>query len=276
MTLPAYVQRGGELVYRVPYAARNATPSSSSSRADAARLAATFARDFGTPSGGAVEVRPALGLVILAASRIPAIKSAAPPDSGELGGGVSELEVAFLTLGIDVRRRRPVVCVPYLFVDSGMAVAAGRELFGLPKQHGLISMEGAEVPARITVDALSIERFDPAVPFTPHRVIDIAPTGAVPGSAGHLEDLCRGGHRARGSAGSAWRVTPPAGRAPGGFRALLDTLAGAFDQITDEGRVLFATLEDFITGTFPIIGLDGSATSPSPIAPATRPSPTRR
>ena len=180
MTLPAYVLRGGELVFQVPYAARNATQFIFLLRADATRLAATFARDFGTPSGGAVEVRPALGLVILAASRIPAIKSAAPPDS-ELGGGISELEVAFLTVGIDVRRRRPVVCVPYLFVDSGMAVAVGRELFGLPKQHGFISIEGGEAPAHITVDALSIERFDPTVPFTPHRVIDIAPTGAVPG-----------------------------------------------------------------------------------------------
>jgi len=73
MTLPSYVQRGGELVYQVPYAARNATQFIFLLRADAARLAATFARDFGTPSGGAVEVRPAMGLVILAASRIPAI-----------------------------------------------------------------------------------------------------------------------------------------------------------------------------------------------------------
>ena len=74
MTLPAYIQRGGELVYQVPYAARNATQFIFLLRADAARLAATFARDFGTPSGGDVEVRPALGLVILAASRIPADK----------------------------------------------------------------------------------------------------------------------------------------------------------------------------------------------------------
>ena len=254
MTLPAYVQRGGELVYQVPYAARNATQFIFLLRADAARLAATFARDFGTPSGGAVEVRPALGLVILAASRIPAIKSAAPPDS-ELGGGISELEVAFLTVGIDVRRRRPVVCVPYLFVDSGMAVAAGRELFGLPKQHGFISIGDGDAPARITVDALSIERFDPAVPFTPHRVIDIAPTGAVPGPLAIWKTFAEAATGLAGALGQAWRVAPPPAAPSGGFRALLDTLTGAFDQIADEGRVLFATLEDFITGTFPIIGL---------------------
>ena len=254
MTLPAYVLRGGELVFQVPYAARNATQFIFLLRADAARLAATFARDFGTPSGGAVEVRPAMGLVILSASRIPTIKSAAPPDS-ELGGGISELEVAFLTVGIDVRRRRPVVCVPYLFVDSGMAVAAGRELFGLPKQHGFISIEGGEAPARITVDALSIERFDPPVPFT-----------RIGSSTSRRSARCRvrgpsGRPSPRRPPGSRERSVRPGDLAPppaapsGGFRSLLDTLAGAFDQIADEGRVLVATLEDFITGTFPLIGL---------------------
>lgn len=254
MTLPPYVQRGGELVFQVPYAARNASQFIFLLRADAARLAATMARDFGTPSRGAVEVRPALGLVVLAASRIPAIKSASPPDS-ELGAGIGELEVAFLAVGIDVRRRRPVVCVPYLFVDSGMAVAAGRELFGLPKQHGVIAIEGGDEPARITVDALSIERFDPLVPFTPHRVIDIAPIGAMPGRRPLWTTF---GEAARGIAGGladAWRVAPPPRSPSGGLRGLLDTVAGAVDQIVDEGRILFATLEDFITGTFPIIGL---------------------
>jgi hypothetical protein len=195
-----------------------------------------------------------MGLVILSVSRIPTIKSAAPPDS-EIGGGISELEAAFLTVGIDVRRRRPVVCVPYLFVDSGMAVAAGRELFGLPKQHGFISIDGAEAPARITVDALSVERFDPAVPFTPHRIIDIAPVGTVPGPRAIWRTFGEAATGLAGALGQAWHVAPPPIAPSGGLRGLLDTLAGAVEQLADEGRVLFATLEDFVTGTFPLIGL---------------------
>src|SRR5262245_42775921 len=204
--LPPYVDRGGELVFSVPYAARDALQFIFVLRADPRRLAATFARDFGTPSGGAVDVRPALGLVILAASRISAIKSVAPPDS-ELGGGISELEVAFLTVGIDVRRGRPVVCVPYLFVDSGMAVAAGRELFGLPKQHGIIGIAGDDVPERITVDALSIEQFDPQVPFTMHRVIDVAPVGPVAGPRPLWRTFAEAATGLAGAVGEAWRVT---------------------------------------------------------------------
>ena len=238
----------------MPYAARNATQFIFLLRADAARLAATFARDFGTPSGGAVEVRPALGLVILAVSRIPAIKSAAPPDS-ELGGGIGELEVAFLAMGIDVRRRRPVVCVPYLFVDSGMAVAAGRELFGLPKQHGFIAIDGAEAPARITVDALSIERFDP-----PCR----SPRSGSSTSRRWARCRARGrsgrpfAEAATGLAGAvgASLAAPDAGarrRRPA--RDPRHAAPGVVEQIADEGRVLFATLEDFVTGTFPVIGL---------------------
>lgn len=253
MPMPPYVRRGGELVYEVPYAARNATQFVFLLRADKDRLAATFARDFTTPSGGAVEVRPALGLVILAASRIPAIKSAAPPDS-ELGGGIGELEVAFLTVGIDVKRRRPVVCVPYLFVDSGMAVAAGRELFGLPKQQGVIAIGDGDAPARITVDALSIERFDPSVPFALHRVIDIAKGDATPAGAiwSTFSEAATG---LAGALGQALRVPSPPIMPAGGLRGLLDAVTGAVGQVIDDGRVLFATLGDFVTGTFPIIGL---------------------
>ena len=254
MSLPPYVQRGGELVFQVPYAAKNATQFVFLLRADASQLAATFARDFTTPSGGAVEVRPALGLVILAASRIPAIKSAAPPDS-ELGGGISELEVAFLTVGIDVRRKRPVVCVPYLFVDSGMAVAAGRELFGLPKQHGSIVIDGGDAPARITVDALSIERFDPAVPFTSHRVVDVAPVGMVAGPRLLWRTFAEAARGIAGGLADAARLDRFTSSPSGGLRGLIETVAGVVDHIVDEGRIVFATLEDFITGTFPIIGL---------------------
>ncbi len=251
--LPPYVDRGGELVFRLPYAARDALQFIFLLRADASRLAVTFSRDFTAPSSGAVEVRPALGLVILAASRIPAIKSAEPPDS-DLGGGISELEVAFLTVGVDVRRRRPVVCVPYLFVDSGMAVAAGRELFGLPKQQGIISIEGEHVPERVTVDALSIARFDPQVPFTLHRVIDVAPVGPVPGPRPLWQTFAEAATGLAGALGDAWQVAAPAA-APGGLRGILETVADVVDHVVDEGRVLFATLADFITGRFPIIGL---------------------
>jgi hypothetical protein len=93
------------------------------------------------------------------------------------------------------------------------------------------------------------------VPFTPHRVVDIASAGAAPGPLAIWKTFAEAATGLAGALGQAWRVAPPPAAHPGGFRALLDTLAGAFDQIADEGRVLFATLEDFITGTFPIIGL---------------------
>ena len=255
MRLPEYVERGGELVFRVPYAARDALQFVFVLPADAARLAGTLARDFGTPSGGLVDVRPAVSAVILAVSRIPAIKSAAPPDS-ELGAGISELEVAFLVVGVDVRRHRPVVCVPYLFVDSGMAVAAGRELFGLPKQLGTVVIEGDQVPARVTVDALSIERFDPNVPFEPHRVIEIAPVTAGAGVGQRwptFVEAAWGLARAFHSAAGSGSEPPPVGT--GGLAGLLPAAGRALDHLADDARVLWATVEDFATGRFPVLGL---------------------
>ena len=275
MTLPAYVLRGGELVFQVPYAARNATQFIFLLRADAARLAATFARDFGTPSGGAVEVRPAMGLVILSASRIPTIKSAAPPDS-ELGGGVSELEVAFLTVGIDVRRRRPVVCVPYLFVDSGMAVAAGRELFGLPKQHGFISIEGGRRPraSRWTRcrSSASIPRCrTPCIGSSTSRR---SARCRVRWPSGRPSPRRPPGSRERSVKPGAWRRRrrrrPAAsGRSSTRWRA-------PSTRSPTRGACSSPRSRTSSRGPSRSSGSSSSATSPSPIAPATRPSPTRR
>lgn len=254
--LPEYVERGGELVFRVPYAARDAIQYVFVLPAEAARLADTLTRDFGRPSGGLVDVRPAVSAVILAVSRIPAIKSAAPPDS-ELGAGIPELEVAFLVVGVDVLRQRPVVCVPYLFVDSGMAVTAGRELFGLPKQLATVLIEGDHVPTRISVDALSIERFDPRVPYAPHRVIEIAPRGAGASAGarwGTFVEAAWGLARAfHPAVGLGSEPVPPAGT--GGLAGLLLTAGRALDHLAGDARVLWATVEDFATGRFPVLGL---------------------
>jgi hypothetical protein len=206
-----------------------------------------------------VNVRPALGLVILAVSRIAAIKSADPPDS-ELGAGIGELEVAFLTVGVDTRRNTPVVCVPYLFVDSGMAVAAGRELFGLPKQHGIVTIAGGDrpgrmAPDRISVDALSIERFDPQVPFTPHRVIDIVPVGSGPDAGPPWRTFAEAVQGLAGALIDGWRAAAPPLSGRGGLRGLIHSLGDAVEDLADEARVLMATVGDFVTGTFPIIGL---------------------
>jgi hypothetical protein len=253
-SMPAYVERGGELVYRVPYAARDAVQYVFVLPADPVRLGATLARDFGTPTAGLVDVRPAVSAVILGVSRIPAIKSAAPPDS-ELGAGISELEVAFMVMGVDVRRNRPVVCVPYLFVDSGMAVAAGRELFGLPKQLGVVAIEGDPAPTHVSVDALSIERFDPTVPFRPHRVVEITPVGGS--SAGQrwatLVDAIWGLARAFASAARLGHEPPRPG--PGGLGGLLSEAGHALDRLVGDARILGASVEAFATGRFPVIGL---------------------
>jgi hypothetical protein len=53
-----YVDRGGELVYRQPYAARSTRQAVFILRGDRQALTQMFARYFTEPSGRAVEVRP--------------------------------------------------------------------------------------------------------------------------------------------------------------------------------------------------------------------------
>ena len=179
MLLPAYVDRGSELVYQQPYAARDARQDIFFLRGDRACLDAMFDRYFTTPSGGEVTVRPMTSIVALSVLRIDAISSSEGDD--DVGAGIAEWEVAVWTVGVDVTRQQPVMFAPYLFVDSGMAMAAGREVYGLPKQDGRFAVAPGGPPYSLTLDVLGSRRFDPSTPFTWQRLLRVAHGNAEAG-----------------------------------------------------------------------------------------------
>ncbi len=171
--LPRYIDRGGEIVYRQPYVANGVRQYLFFLRGERKRLGEMFERYLKEPSGGAVDLRPLTEVVAVSLLHIDAIRSAEPPDS-EVGAGIEEWELAFWTLGVDLHRLRLVFFTPYMFVDSGMAMAAGREVFGFPKQHGWFDVRGDGAPEAAALDVLSAERFDPSVPFRRHRLIELS------------------------------------------------------------------------------------------------------
>jgi len=159
-------------VYPPPYLARNVTNYAFFLEVDQARLERMFSRLFAEPSGGAVDIRPVGGEVMLSVAQLAAVNSTEPPQS-EMSAGGSEVEIAFWATGRDVRTDRLVLITPYMFVDSGAAMAAGREIFGFPKQDAQIRLVGGHPPDGVALDVLSVERFDPRTPFSVNRLLDV-------------------------------------------------------------------------------------------------------
>lgn len=191
--LPAYFPRGGELVYRQPYQARGARQHVFFLRGNPDALQATFDRSIGGPSGGAVSIRPYTSLIALTVVHIDAIRSADPPDS-LIGAGIEEHEVAIWTIGVDRQRHAPVFFTPYLFVDSGMAMAAGREVFGLPKQDARFTISGDQTPDLVMMDVLGIDRFAPETPFTWRPVLELRRVGPASARALAWRTLTEAAH----------------------------------------------------------------------------------
>ena len=173
--LPRYVQRGGDLVYPPPYLARRVTNYAFFLNADQARLEQLFLRLFAGPSAGAVDIRPVGGEVMLSVAQLAAVNSTEPPHS-ELSAGGAEVEVAFWVTGREMNTDRLVLLTPYMFVDSGAAMAAGREIFGFPKQDAEIRLVGGHPPDGVALDVLSVARFDPKTPFSVNRLLDVQRT----------------------------------------------------------------------------------------------------
>ena len=175
--LPRYVERGGDLVYPPPYLARNVTNYAFFLEADQSRLEELFAKLFARPSAGEIDIRPIGGEVMLSVALLSAVNSTEPPHCDMSAGG-TEVEVAFWATGREVRTDRLVLVTPYMFVDSGAAMAAGREIFGFPKQDAEIRLVGGHPPDGVALDVLSVARFDPKTPFTMNRVLDVQRTSA--------------------------------------------------------------------------------------------------
>lgn len=251
---PAYVDRGGELVYRQPYEALHTRQDVFFLRADRERLDRMFDRYFTAPSGGAVPVRPLTELIALSVVHIDAIGSAEPPHD-TVGAGIAEWEVAVWTVGVDTRRGRPVFFTPYLFVDSGMAMAAGREVYGLPKQDGRFAVAGGDPLDRLTLEVLGSERFSPTTMFTWQPLLQVERVGAEPSRAMPWRTL---GDAAAGMAaalGDRARTTADAAASVRDLGDVLDRFGEAVEGLVDGAALWLRIAAAVGSGQLPVLAL---------------------
>jgi hypothetical protein len=137
-TLPAYVDRGGEVVYAQPHAAIGMRMYCFVVDVDPARVDRKAARELNDPTGGLEKFRSGGGAALLNFVTISCITPADPPDSWL--GYLPEKECSLWVPLADLERRQLLWSVPYMFVDSGPAMSGGREIFGFPKQYGWVDV----------------------------------------------------------------------------------------------------------------------------------------
>jgi hypothetical protein len=70
---------------------------------------------------------------------------------------------------------RALVFTPYLWIDSGVAMTGGREVFGFPKATARLGMPaGPTDPASFTVDTQVVPRFAPDSEVVERRLLEVA------------------------------------------------------------------------------------------------------
>lgn len=192
---PRYIERGGELVIRQPLGLRDVTMYSFVLAADRDRLAALVDRDLNAPAAGAARYVPAGPFVALICADIARGQAMEEPDRSK--GWMAERDVAFwipLFAGKQVGPvfvpQRLVFYLPYVFVDNIAATVTGREIYGFPKESGIIRFPaGPCAEGRFEVDTLIIREYGSTSFGEVARLIDVAPAEPPPSEAGGWTDL---------------------------------------------------------------------------------------
>lgn len=158
--LPAYVEHGGEIVCRHPADALDIRLYGFTIEADGDRLDEWCDRCLNAPTGGEQHWRAAGHHVLLNFVDIPKMGSTDPLDRWL--GVTPEHETAIWLPVYDLRHRRAAWAIPYMFVDSGMAMAGGRETYGFPKQLGNMRIPREDkAPELLGVDTVTMRKFGP-------------------------------------------------------------------------------------------------------------------
>jgi hypothetical protein len=191
---PRYVERPGEIAPNQPFLQTGVKLYNFVLRADRQNLQAIVDRQLNEPAGGAVEYAAAAPFVLFACSRAPVSSSMHPLDRGK--GHMPEIDLAFWVPVLAMDRKagvqipdRLVWLLPFVYVDSAPAMAAGREIYGFPKQVANFDIQEDEGGlVRMSAVAHVLRTFHPSTEATQEEVLSIRREEG-PTSSGRLEEL---------------------------------------------------------------------------------------
>jgi len=174
--LPAYVEHGGEIACRHPADAINSRMYGFVLQAGSERLAEYCDRCFNAPTGHQEKWRPISDQVLLNFVDIPTMGST---DTGDLELGVThEREAAIWFPVYEPSRHEVAWAIPYMFVDSGLALAGGREVYGFPKQLGTLEIpRGPNAPAALSLNSVTFDTYARDSEAADHRVFTVTRSG---------------------------------------------------------------------------------------------------
>lgn len=174
--MPYYVERGGEVALCPPGVAMGTRAYCFMLEADRTKLAEMFDRYLNAPSMGAVHYEPVGSLVILMFANIAHLSATLPPDVRM--GYMVEREVAIWTLGYDTVRQQFSMFNPYMIVNHPWAMAMGREVYGFPKQLGVVTLPDDGKPDKYALDLPGAKQWGPDEEFANHRFLSVVESGA--------------------------------------------------------------------------------------------------
>jgi len=230
-----YIDRGGELVYVQPFAAKGVHFYGFLLPADAGVLQEKLCdRYLNEPSGGATKFRPAAPLVLLVFCKLDSLNSEAPPYSDY--GWFAEQEAAIWVLTVDEQRETMLWAFPYIWVDNAYAMPMGREIYGFPKGLGTFNVPNSPQEANeFSVDALALKTFSPETEGTVERIIEVKRVLGE-GATTEWDDI--------GGAGKAILETLGYGLEDGDFWGDLKLAYNSIEDLIN-GRVPFVFLKQF-------------------------------
>ena len=183
-TQTALIERGGDVVYAEPYMQEQTRLYAFLLPVDRQRVAALCDRQLNWT--GKYQFSPLTSHVALVFADIASTYSTDPRYAGR--GTMSERDVSFWIPVGSTSPGAPSLSwfLPYIWVDNGIAMAAGREVYGFPKEVGTLSIPGPGEPLVFAVDTSVVERFGqpPDVGARGPRavtrnVVTVAPSAAV-------------------------------------------------------------------------------------------------
>lgn len=135
---------------------------------------------FNAPMQQPGRVKVLAPFIALTFTRIAAVTSSVAAYATK--GTLTEHEVAIWLPVVDSRARLDdpamLMALPYMLVDNVLALAAGREIFGFPKDPAVITIPDDPGLDGFAVDAEAVRTFGAGAHIQPVRIIEVSP--AIP------------------------------------------------------------------------------------------------
>ncbi|WP_437597125.1 NAD(P)-binding protein [Sorangium sp. So ce590] len=184
--LPRYVDRPGEMALRSPYVLEDVWMTALVLRAEQRALRALLDRYLNVPARGHVRYVPAAPFVVLAAAFAGRAFSGDPEHRRV--GTMPETDIAFWVPAWALGRgrgglipERLVWFLPHVFVSTGAAAAAGREIYGFAKSVVDVDVRRTGYALdRLSVVGEVIARHAPDARGGPGRILEVTRRDAGP------------------------------------------------------------------------------------------------